>query len=271
MKFDTTIYRINNIDMNVLTAGDGPPVLLVHGFPDCHDVWRHQIPALVASGYRVIAPDTRGCGESDMLPAVADYHIDYLVKDLVALLDQLGLSKVRLVGHDWGAVICWHLCLRHPERIERYAALSFGHPNAYATGGIEQKIKGYYVWLIQLRGITEAFVRAFNWAAMRLMMQFPTGFPDVAERYARPGRLTAGFNYYRANLRLLFKSDWPAVQVPVMGVWSEGDLFLSEGQMRHSADFAARGFRYERVKKANHWLQLTAPNAVNALLLDYLR
>lgn len=270
MDFETRQYRVNGIAMNVAVAGEGPPVLLVHGFPDDHTVWRHQAAALLAAGYRVIAPDTRGCGDTEMLPSVADYGIGHLVADLVALLDLLGVATVRLVGHDWGAMICWHLCLRHPDRVERYLALSVGHPNCYANGGLEQKIKGYYVLLIQLRGFAEWLFRVGDWKAMRLMTRFPDGFPAMRRQYARPGRLTAGFNYYRANLGLVFKSDWPVAAMPVMGVWSSGDIFLSEAQMRRSGEFVAHHYRYERVEGANHWLQLTASDKVNALLLDFM-
>ena len=99
--------RVNDVELNVVVLGEGPEVLLVHGFPDDHTVWRNQIPALVDAGYRVIALDTRGCGESEIKPREGDYAIDKLVADLLALLDALGIAKVRLVGHDWGAVQAW--------------------------------------------------------------------------------------------------------------------------------------------------------------------
>ncbi|HWI69308.1 MAG TPA: alpha/beta fold hydrolase, partial [Nitrospiraceae bacterium] len=104
MTIDNRRIRVNNVELNIVTQGDGPDVLLVHGFPDDHTVWRNQIPALVDAGYRVIALDTRGCGESEIKPCESDYAIDRLVADLAALLDALGIAKVRLVGHDWGAV-----------------------------------------------------------------------------------------------------------------------------------------------------------------------
>src|SRR5512132_1054700 len=137
-------YHVNGIDVNVVVAGEGPDVLQVHGFPDSHEVWRLQIPALLDAGFRVIAPDTRGCGRSDMPPGVSSYRIEHLVADLVGLLDVLGVEKVRLIGHDWGAVISWHLAIAHPERVDRYVAMSVGHPTAYASGGMVQKLRGYY-------------------------------------------------------------------------------------------------------------------------------
>jgi pimeloyl-ACP methyl ester carboxylesterase len=271
VSFATRRVRANGVELNVVVEGEGPDVLLVHGFPDDHTVWRRQIPALVAAGYRVIAPDTRGCGESTIAPNAADYSIDRLVADLAGVLDALGVAKVRLVGHDWGAVQGWHFAMHHPERVDRYIALSVGHPAAYASGGIAQKLRGYYVLLIQLRGLIEFVAKCFGWWPFRVMMRFPAEFPQVKARLARPGRLTAGFNYYRANIGLLLARGIVRVKVPVVGLWSDGDIFLTEGQMRGSERYCDAGWAYTRVVGANHWLQLTAPDRVNALLLRHLR
>src|SRR5882762_12002896 len=142
--------RVNDVELNVVVLGEGPEVLLVHGFPDDHTVWRNQIPALVDAGYRVITLDTRGCGESEIKPREGDYAIDNLVAVLVALLDALGIAKVGLVGHDWGALQAWCFAMERPERVDRYIAISVGHPKAYARGGVPQTLKGYYLFCIQL-------------------------------------------------------------------------------------------------------------------------
>lgn len=264
-------YRVNGIDLAVTVEGEGPDVLLVHGFPDSGDVWRHQVPALVAAGYRVIVPDMRGCGLSDAPAGKRHYRLWTLVADLVALLDQLGVAKVRLIAHDWGAVIGWQLCIRHPERVDRYIALSVGHPGAYASGGFEQKRKGWYVFFLQLRGVAELALRCNRWWALRAL----SGFHDEAPRWiaslSRPGRLTAAINYYRANWRLVFARRWPRVRVPVCGVWSSGDRFLTEGQMSRSHAWVDAPWRYERIEGVDHWMQLSAPGRVNDILLDCLR
>jgi len=264
--------QVNGIELNVAVEGAGPDVLLVHGFPDDHTVWRNQIPVLVAAGYRVIAPDTRGCGESAMPSRTADYAIDRLVLDLVGVLDALGVRKVRLVAHDWGALQGWHLAMRHPERVERYIALSCGHPAAYAGAGLEQKLRAYYVLVIQLRGVIEFLATRFDWLFFRIMSRYPKEFPHWKDRLSRPGRLTAGFNYYRANLRAMFFSDGLSpVTVPVVGIWSSGDIFLTEDQMTGSAGFCNAGWQYHRLEGCNHWMQLDAPEALNPLLLEHLR
>lgn len=270
MEFETKHYQVNGIQMNVLIAGSGPDVLMVHGFPDTHEVWRKQVPALIEAGYRVIAPDTRGCGDSDMPGRVADYRIDKLVEDLVALLDVLEIDKVRLVAHDWGAVIGWRLVLAHPERIDRYVALSVGHPTAYGRGGLWQKLKGYYILLIQLRGLMEWLCKWNNWFFFRQLTRYPAEFPQWRSCLSRPGRLTAGMNYYRANPGMILPTEYPSARVPVYGIWSSGDLFLTEGQMIASERYVRNDWQYTRIGGANHWLQLDAPEQVNPLIIDYL-
>ena len=270
MEFPHKTIRINGFDMNVIDVGEGEPVLLVHGFPDTHAVWRHQIPALVAAGYRVIAPDTRGCGDSQLMPRVADYRIENLIADLAALLDALAITKVKLVAHDWGAVIAWRFVMAHPQRVERYVALSVGHPTAYGSGGIAQKLKGYYVLLFQLRYVAEWLLKLGNWTLFRLFTGFPKEVPHWREVLSRPGRLTAGINYYRANLQLILPRTYPQVTVPVTGIYSDGDRFLTERQMTSTAQYCDAGFRYQKVSGANHWLQLDAPEKVTPLILDAL-
>ncbi|MGW4772627.1 alpha/beta fold hydrolase [Nocardia sp. NPDC004278] len=270
--FASRRIAVNGITITVVIEGHGPDVLLLHGFPDDHDVWRLQIPALAAAGYRVIAPDLRGCGLSDAPSRKQDYALTHLIADLIGLLDALAIAKVRLVGHDWGAAIGWRLVLQHPDRIERYAALSVGHPVAYAKAPLEQKLKGWYVLFFQLRGLADWLLRCRNWWLFRKLTRFDAEMPNWIANLERPGRFTAALNYYRANFKgALFPKDLPHARVPVMGVWSDRDAFLAESQMVASEALVDAPWRYERVSGANHWLQLTAPDRVNALLLDYLR
>jgi pimeloyl-ACP methyl ester carboxylesterase len=270
MNLEPCRIPVPGAELAVFVAGDGPAVLLVHGFPDCHEVWREQFDVLVAAGYRVIAPDLRGCGESTAPSERAEYTLDRLVHDLVAVLDALHVECVRLVAHDWGAVIGWQFCLSHPTRVERYVALSVGHPNAYASAGWAQRLRGWYVLFLQLRGVAEALIQWRQWWLLRNFTGYAREFPRWRERLSRPGRLTAAINYYRANLHLFWKRSWPSSRVPTLGVWSSGDRFLVERQMTASAQYVDAPWRYARVEDANHWLQLEAVGRVNRLLLDYL-
>ena len=272
MSIKGTTHRLRGLDFNVLVEGEGPDVLLVHGFPDSNSVWRHQIPALVQGGFRVIAPDLRGFGDSGMAPHTSGYKIDEFVADLIAILDALGVNdKVRLVGHDWGAAVGWQTCMQHPDRIDRYAALAVGHPTAYAHGGIVQKLKAYYILFFQIPWLSEKAVSSADWWLWRQMLRYDAELPTWKKDLSRPGRLTAAIDIYRANLGLILPKDWPKVTVPVLGIWGEGDVALAEGQMIKSKEYVTSSWRYERVPGGTHWLQLEAPDKVNALLLDYLR
>ena len=262
---------VNGIAMHVVTEGEGPPVLLLHGFPDTHAVWRLQIAALVAAGYRVIAPDLRGYGQTEAPGKEDDYSMDALRADVVGLLDALGIERVLLVGHDWGSVVGWNVCMHAPERVERFVALSVGHPAAYTDGGPLQLLKGYYVLVFQLRGIAESMIKAFDWHSLRGLASTPAQFEEWRTHLDRPGRLTAALNYYRANLKMFNASTWPTVKVPVLGVWSSGDVALTEAQMRGSEKYVGESFQYERIEKVGHWLQLEAAGQVNALILNFFQ
>jgi pimeloyl-ACP methyl ester carboxylesterase len=265
---------LNGLCFNVGFAGEantGIPVLLVHGFPDDHTIWRLQVPALVAAGYRVIVPDMRGCGESEMPPSASDYRREHMVADLRALLDTLGIAQVKLVAHDWGAVIGWHFAIAHPERIERYMALSVGHPFCYAHGGLKQKLIGWYaIFFFLFRGLGAWLLQQGDWWLFRRAFDLRGEWLHAKARLARPGRLLAGMRYYIANLSLLWAAPTP-VQVPVLGVWSDGDRFLVEKQMAESGRFVSAGWRYEKIAGAYHWLQVDRPEEVNRLMLDYLQ
>lgn len=111
------MVRANGINLAVHEAGSGPAVVLLHGFPGLAFTWRHQIPALVGAGYRVIVPDLRGYGRSDAPKAVEDYDIAHLTGDLVGLLDALGVEKAVFMGHDWGGLLAWQIPLLHEARV----------------------------------------------------------------------------------------------------------------------------------------------------------
>jgi pimeloyl-ACP methyl ester carboxylesterase len=267
---ESLMLEVNGIRMHATTTGQGPTVLLLHGFPDTHVVWRKQVGVLAAAGYRVLAPDLRGYGRSDAPASVHDYTLEKVRGDVLSLLDALKIDKVSLVGHDWGGLIGWQLAALAPQRIERLVALSTGHPAAISRAGLIQRLRMTYVLGFILPVVAEQMLRAGDWFMMR---QF-TGEPGQADHWKRdlspPGRLTAALNYYRANIGLALPQGYPRVRVPVMGVWSDGDPALGEKQMRDSARYVDAAFRFERIHDADHWLQLTAHERVNRLLLDFL-
>ena len=123
----TRTIRSADVELHCVEQGDGPLVVLSHGFPELAFSWRHQMPALSASGYRVIAPDQRGYGRTSRPDAVEDYDIHHLTADLIAVLDTLGEERAVLVGHDWGSMVVSHVALMHPERVAGVVNMSVPH------------------------------------------------------------------------------------------------------------------------------------------------
>jgi pimeloyl-ACP methyl ester carboxylesterase len=271
MAHESLMLEVNGIRMHAVSAGQGPAVVLLHGFPDTHMVWRKQIGVLAAAGFRVIAPDLRGYGRTDAPAGVMAYTLEQLRADVIGLLDALKIDQADLVGHDWGGIIGWQLAALAPQRLRRFVALSVGHPSALAHAGVMQRLRMTYVLGFAIPGLAEHALRAADWFAMR---QF-TGEPGQADYWKQdlspPGRLTAALNYYRANLSLALPHAYPHVNLPVMGIWSDRDPALGERQMRDSAHYVTGEFRFERIRDADHWLQLTAHEQVNRLLLAFLK
>ena len=265
----------NGLRHHVVDEGGGEPVLLLHGFPDSHLLWRHQIPALVAAGYRVVAPDLRGFGETDAPEGVEEYAIDKVIGDLTAILDRLGIGKAHVVCHDWGALVGWCFAALLPERVERFAALCVGHPGAFFAAGIEQREKSWYILFFQLRGLAEEALRRDDWKLFREWIRHHPETEQFIRDLSRPGRLTAGLNWYRANVppeRLFGEPlEIPKVRAPTMAVWATGEDYLVEEQLERSRDFVEGSWRYERVEARSHFLQLDEPETVTRLLLDHLR
>lgn len=264
---------LGELSFAVLDEGQGPAVLLLHGFPDSHRLWERQTAALVAAGYRVIAPDLRGFGESSKPASADNYNILQLVGDVVGILDACGVAKAHVVGHDWGAALAWTFASFVPERVDHLTALSVGHPGAFGAAGFAQREKSWYMLLFQFEDIAERWLSDNDWANMRAWGRHP-GMDEVVADLSRPGALTAALNWYRANVHprswLEPAIEFPPVQAQTMGVWSTGDFALEEAGMTASSAFVSGPWRYERIEGAGHWMQLDAPAEVNALLLDFL-
>ena len=124
---EPSIVRANGMNLAVYEQGQGPAVVLLHGFPELAYSWRHQLPALADAGFRAIAPDQRGYGCSDVPPDVSDYRIEELIADVHSMLDALELETATFVGHDWGAFVLWQMAMRAPERIEGLIILNIPH------------------------------------------------------------------------------------------------------------------------------------------------
>jgi pimeloyl-ACP methyl ester carboxylesterase len=118
------VWETNGIRLRVAEVGEGPSVVLLHGWPELWYSWRHQIPALAGAGYRVLAPDMRGYGGSDAPNDPAEYDVHHIGADIVGLLDAAGIDEAVVVGHDWGSIIAWQLALLHADRVRAVCGMS---------------------------------------------------------------------------------------------------------------------------------------------------
>jgi pimeloyl-ACP methyl ester carboxylesterase len=260
----------DGVTLAVRDEGEGPPVLLIHGFPDSGDLWRNQVLALTSAGFRAIAPDLRGMGASGR---PGDYRLGRSVADMVAVLNTLEVEKATVVGHDWGAGVAWALAATQPDRVERLVAMSVGHPALRGHRTLESRQRAWYTLLFQFEE-AEAILRRDDW---RLFREWAATHPDLDARIqalSEPGALTAGLGWYRANLHPARELDpppaLPAVQAPTLGLWSDGDVYLVEDFMERSGEFVDGEWRYERIEGASHWMQRDQPDRINALLLEFL-
>jgi pimeloyl-ACP methyl ester carboxylesterase len=265
--------EVDGVGIEYEVTGEGRPVVLLHGFPDSGRLWRNQVPALAKAGFQVIVPDLRGYGRSDKPTAVEAYALHRLVGDVCAVMSAAGAERAHVVGHDWGASVAWATALTAAERVDHLAVLSVGHPATFFAEGFGQHEKSWYMLLFQFTGVAEEWLSGNDWANFRAWGRHPDTEAAIAELQAN-GSLTPGLNYYRANIppeRLLLSGlEVPPVQAPTMGVWSSGDIALTEAQMTNSASNVAGPWRYERLDGPGHWMQLEAPSELNRLLIDFL-
>lgn len=225
---NSTLVGTGDIDLAVHEAGSGPPVVLVHGFPELAFSWRHQLPALAAAGYHAIAPDMRGYGGSDKPAHVADYTVQKLIGDLTGLMDSMDIDKAVIVGHDWGALVTWQMALLAPERMAGLVALNipfFKRPPINPITFMRYKLgKDFYI--VNFQNSDEAD---------RRFAEDPGRFIDAMMRKRRINRnRTAKKRGKRRPLSLLemFDREDPG-----------GEVLLTPDELQYYADaFAAGGF-----------------------------
>jgi pimeloyl-ACP methyl ester carboxylesterase len=284
LNYEERFIETNGIRLHVVEAGpkSGPPVILLHGFPEFWYGWRKQIPALAEAGFRVIVPDQRGYNLSDKPKGVKAYRMDELTKDIIGLIEALDYEKINLVGHDWGAAVAWMLGIQNPERVHRLGIMNVPHPaimKRFLQRDPEQLRRSWYIFLFQLPWLPEKGMRAKNWRgaerALRGSGKIHTFTNrDIAEykkAWSRPGAMTAMINWYRAALR--YRSWAPKdgrVKVPTLMLWGMKDFALSHRMARPSMDYCDEG-KLVLFEDATHWVQLDAAEEVNKLLIEFLK
>jgi pimeloyl-ACP methyl ester carboxylesterase len=270
----TELIDANGLQFYVRDEGSGAPVILLHGFPDTGDLWRNQVPALVKGGLRAIVPDMRGRGRSSKPEAVSEYRLPSIVRDVTGILDALGIERAHVVGHDWSAGVAWLLAALAPQRVDRLVAISVGAPGAGAGPTLEELQKGWYRLLFLFEGVAEELLQRDDWKLFRLFLGGAKDTETYVKTLSAPGALTPALNWYRANLpvqALLGRTggpQLPMIKADTLGIWSSGDLYLTEEAMTRSEQRVEGKWRYERFE-GSHWVPIDQPDRLNRLLLEF--
>lgn len=276
--------RAEGINLHVARAGSGPPVVLLHGFPEYWRSWRHQIPALVSAGFSVWAPDLRGYNLSDRPRERSAYELRHLIADIKAVVDAAGAGKAHIVGHDWGGILAWTFAGQHKEMTDKLVILNAPHFEIYMrkVKSPPQMFMSWYVGFFLLPNVPELALSANDFAVVRKMFRDkPTqknafsksDIDDYIEMLARPGALTAALHFYRAGI--LSKQGMKLarearIEADTLVIWGDHDpalsLVLLEGLER-----VAPRVQVHRISDASHWVQNEKPYEVNKVMIDFLR
>jgi len=298
-----TIISINGVELEVFEAGQengGKPIVLCHGWPEHAFSWRYQVPALVAAGHHVIVPNQRGYGNSSHPTEVADYDIEHLAGDLVALLDHYGYENATFVGHDWGAMVVWGLTLLHPKRVKKVINLALPYQERGEKPWLDmmKEFLGsdyYFVHFNERPGVADAVLdkktSQFLWNIFRknvplappepgmMMMNLARSETPQGEALMSESELTVfvpafdetGFtcsiNWYRnldRNWHLLTDTD-PIIQRPTLMIYGERDMIPKFDKL---AKFVPN------VKEVSldcgHWIQQEMPEETNRIIIHWL-
>lgn len=280
--------QLDGIGLHYVECGSGDDlVILLHGFPECWYSWRHQLPVL-GERYHAIAPDMRGYNLSDKPAGIQSYRIEWLVNDVVGLINYFDKGKAAIVAHDWGASVAWGLAQRHPELVSKLVAMQAPPPAAWrANFTFRQLRRSWYMFFFQLPRLPEWWANANDFARVEKMYRETSARSgaftdqDIAvykEALRQPGALTGGLNYYRANVfKSLFRGgvETPKetdgrIRVPTLFIYGEQDVAVLPETVRDVGKFVDAPYRELRIPDSGHWVQNEAIEEVNAALLDFL-
>lgn len=275
--------QLAEVRLHVAAAGpaDGPVVILLHGFPEFWYGWRHQIPALVEAGYRVLVPDQRGYNLSDKPPKVKDYAIDRLSEDVVGLIEFVGQDQAYLVGHDWGGGVAWWTAMRFPQRVSKLAVLNCPHGPAMERRlrkSFRQLRRSWYMFAFQLPWLPQKLLCRRQGHKLSEKLQQgakPGAFTDedlklYRAAWLQPGAMRSMVHWYRAALRTRSNVTGSLrVEVPTLLIWGTQDAFLGKELATDSMEYCEQG-RLEWIESAGHFVQHEEPENVNRLLLEFL-
>lgn len=286
------LHLSTGVELDVWTTGNpaNPPILFLHGFPESHRTWRHQMAGL-ADHYFCIAPDQRGYARSDKPADVDAYRVPILVADVLAVADALGVGPFTLVGHDWGGAVAWATALKHPDRVARLIQCNAAHPYVFQHTLVfdpAQRAASQYITEFRDRDVEgEVAEKGVEWFFEDRFAKISGGAISADDKaayideWSQPGALTGMLNWYRASPMQVPAPDAPAVStpfldapfprltMPVLVIWGLQDEALLPCQLdgldTHIADLTII-----RVADAGHFIPWEQPEAVTKAMRGWL-
>jgi pimeloyl-ACP methyl ester carboxylesterase len=306
MALEHQYVQTNGVRLHCAVDGDGPLVILLHGFPECWYSWRHQIAAL-APYFRVVAPDLRGYNESDKPRPVSAYAMPELVADVQGLIEAFGERQAVVVGHDWGGGIAWTFAMERPESTRKLVIMNCPHPAIFSQHLREnrrQMARSWYIFFFQVPWLPETLLglghargvaRAIEKSAVNREAITPEDLRFLRDAASRPGALRSALNYYRATFRSpeaqagmpgwirrfihgdrplpaarLRLEDWPKITAPTLLIWGEVDVALGKELTLGMEPLLTGPLEIKYIPLCGHWVQQEQAQVVNGYLLDFL-
>jgi pimeloyl-ACP methyl ester carboxylesterase len=270
----------NGIRLHYVTQGEGPLMVMLHGFPEFWYSWRHQIPEF-AKDFKVVALDLRGYNDSDKPKDQSAYVMKEFVRDVEGVIKGLGYDQCILVGHDWGGAIAWNFAYTHPEMVEKLIILNLPHPAKFtqALRTPQQLLRSWYMFFFQLPWLPEFILQSSDYQLIETSLKSiavnkSTITSEDIEAYknaaAKRGALTAMLNYYR-NLfqQNLLKESWPVLEVPTLMIWGEEDIALGK-ELTYGTELYVRDFQIKYIPNCSHWVQQEQPELVNQYMREFV-
>jgi pimeloyl-ACP methyl ester carboxylesterase len=270
----------NGIQLHYVTQGDGPLMLMLHGFPEFWYSWRHQIREF-AKDYKVVALDLRGYNDSDKPSALSAYRVSELMLDVSGVIKGLGYESCTLVGHDWGGAIAWSFAYNYPELLERLIVLNIPHPAKFTEGlkTPQQLLKSWYIFFFQIPWLPELLIQSGDYQfisdAFTKMAVNPSVFtPKDLEAYkdaaAKRGALTGMLNYYRNIFPSLGQGqNWEILKIRTLMIWGEQDTALGK-ELTYGTQEYVQDLTIRYIPDSSHWVQQEQPDLVNQYIREFL-
>jgi pimeloyl-ACP methyl ester carboxylesterase len=270
--------EVGDVTLHYVEAGEGPLVVLLHGFPAFWYSWREQIAPLVKAGFRVVAPDLRGYNLSSKPGDFTDYTADKPAADIRGLIRALGSESATVVGHDWGGSIAWTLAMNNPEVVDRLVILNAAHPRKLNEGlkNPRQLLRSWYFFYFQFPGSPERRAARDDWKFFKGFLRdaHPAYTQQELDQYTRawsqPGAATGMIDYYRAAVRLGSKQKVLPISAPTLVIWGQGDRYLGADLAEPHKEDVPNLVSVERLPNASHWVHHDEAERVNELLVDFL-